>query len=548
MRNASISIIILCFLTASSAFADESPKLIAVNRIARKAAAGGLLFNLAADGVCEHAPFAERIDENSSKKMILDGYRRLIGRYAVARTTHLLLNVNYQRACYPSEVWDSYWDVDDPATNVTGWPRTMWLIHKAGVDPYAVCVEYSRKKGISPWVSMRMNDTHYINEPHKANTFWIEHPEFRCSPGGGLNFAIEEVREHHLAFIKEMLNRYDVDGLELDWMRFCHHFKPGEGEASCDTLTEFMRQVDRLAAKARDRLGHPVKIAARVPSVPEFSRGLGLDGVAWVQEGLVDTLIVSSTWMPADRNTPVERWRELIGPVKHDYRLAASMGLWVKCDPRGVVMRNDLESARGFTANMLDRGADAIYLFNHFNLSDFNYTVAIPDGTRKQHNIFHELASESTRLPTALDKPRRHILTYHDTAPPGVDNPKPLPAELISDKSVRFRIHSGPKPTSGEVTLRVGLADRPDVWNARIGARLNGVECRAVNDLNKPGKYVAHNGKGSHVVWSVAQVAPRVAQFDVPLAAMKRGENRIDLHLKEGSQQKITWCEVYVVP
>ena len=211
-------------------------------------------------------------------------------------------------------------------------------------------------------------------------------------------------------------------------------------------------------------------------------------------------------------------------------------------------MRNDLESARGFTANLLDRGADVIYLFNHFNLSDFNYTVGFSDGTRKQHNIFHELASKSTRLSAALDKPRRHILTYHDTAPPGVGNPKPLPAEIGSDKSVRFRIHTGPKPTSGKVVLRIGLADHPDVWNARIGARLNRVECRAADDLNKPGEYVAHNGKGSHVVWSVAQVAPRVAQFDVPLAVMERGENRLELYVKEASQQRITWCEVYVVP
>jgi len=507
-----------------------------------------VLLNLAADGVCEHTPFAEKIDENSSKTMILDGYRKLIDRYADARITHLLLNVNYQRACYPSEVWDSYWDLDDPATNLTAWHRRMWLIHQAGVDPYAACIEFSRSKGISPWVSMRMNDTHYIDDPHKANTFWKNHPEFRCSPGGGFNFAIPEVREHHLALIQELLQRYDIDGVELDWMRFCHHFKPDEAEAGCETLTEFMRQVGVLATKASNRRKHPIRIAARVPAVPEFSRGLGLDAVTWVQEGLVDTLIVSSSWMPADRNTPVEAWRRLIGPVEHEYRLAASMGLWVKCDPQGVVMRNNLESARGFTTNMLDRGADAIYLFNHFNMSDFKSPVTSSDSLRKDDNIFRQLASESADMSSALKKPRRHIVTYHDTAPPGVDNPKPLPAELSNTKPVRVGIHTGPKPTSGKVTLRVGLAERNDVLNAKIEARLNDVKCRVTADLNNPGEYVPHDGKGFHYVWSVAQVAPRVIQFDCPLSAINRGENQIELRINEKTQQIITWIEIYVVP
>ena len=507
-----------------------------------------VLFNLAADGLCEHAPFARPLDEHSSRDMILDGYDKLIDRYATARITHLLLNVNYQRACYPSDVWDSYWDVDDPDTNVTGWQRKMWLIHRAGVDPYAACIDSSRKKGIVPWLSVRMNDTHYIDDPRKAGRFWKQHPEFRCSPRGGLNFAIAEVREHHLALIREVLERYDVDGVELDWMRFCHHFKPGEEAAGCDQLTEFMRRVNKLAAVWEKRRGHPIEVAARVPTVPEFARGLGIDAVVWVQERLVDTLILSSTWMPADRDTPVEKWRELIGGVGHDYRIAVSMGLWVKCDPSGAVMRNDLESARGFTANLLDRGADAIYVFNHFNMNDFEYSTRLTNGTSKRYSIFQELISESTRLTSFLNRPRRHILTYHDTAPPGMKNPKPLPAEVRRSMPTRLRIHTGPRPTSGRVVLRIGLATGPGMWDVHLEARMNGIDCPATDDLNKKGEYVPHTGKGFHVVWSVSQVAPRVVQFDVPLTAMRRGENRIELRVEEGKRQRVIWCEVLVAP
>ncbi|MFV2070137.1 MAG: hypothetical protein ACC645_24485, partial [Pirellulales bacterium] len=500
------------------------------------AAAVEVLFNEAADGLCICVPFAEPIDKTSSKQMILDGYRKLIERYSGTGITHLLLNTNYQRACYPSKAWDSYWDIDGPEANLNGWPRTMWRIHQAGVDPYAVCIELCRDHGISPWTSMRMNDTHYLQDPHKPNRFWKEHPEYRTSPGAGFNFAIEAVRRHHLALIEEILQRYDVDGLELDWMRGYPDFPGGGSGEEGQVLTRFMRKVDRLAVQASQRRGHSVKIAARVPAVPQVAHALGLHGDAWVREGLVDTLIVSSTWMPADRDTPLETWRDLIGSIEHDYKLAASMGLWVRCVPGGPLMRNDLESARGFTTSMIDRGADQIYMFNHFNPKDFLCEVELSDGSTSQIDIFRQLVTESAHFDMAMASPRRHILTHHDTAAPGISNPRPLPAGLEKGETGAFRIYSGPKPRTGSVVIRVGLDESDDLWQAKLTARLNSVECPSIEDLNQPGEYVPHDGKGFHYAWSVAQVAPRVAQFNVPLAAVEGGYNRVELTLRDGAK------------
>jgi len=508
-----------------------------------------LLFNEAADGLGECVPFAEKITATSSKPMILEGYRKLIDRYAGAGITHLLLNTNYQRACFPSKSWDSYWDIDNPGDNLTEWPRSMWFIHKAGVDPYAVCVQLCRDRGISPWASMRMNDTHYLQDGYKPNSFWTEHPEYRTSVSAGFNFAIAEVRQHHMALIQEILDRYDIDGLELDWMRGYPYFPKGENGAKGKTLTQFMREVDRLASKASERLGHPVKIAARVPALPKVGRALGLNGAKWVREGLVDTLIVSSTWMPADRDTPLETWRELIGSIEYDYKLAASMGLWVRCVPGGPVMRNNLESARGFTTSMIDRGADQIYLFNHFNPDDFVRHAQSADGLNsKKTDIFSQLVTEAAHFEAAMSQPRRHILTYHDTAAPGIENRIPLPVVLEQDKKAKLRIYSGPKPQTGTVVLRVGLSKNENLWEAKLEANLNGAECRPSIDLNRPGQYVPHDGKGFHYVWSVAQVAPRVVQFDVPLSAMKRGYNQIELSLQNGETQTVHWLEIYMVP
>ncbi len=505
-----------------------------------------VMLNLPADGLCEHVPFAETLTDNSRAEMIRQGYRRLIERLSSADVTHLLLNVNYQRVCYPSRVWDSYWDVDDPGNNVTGWPRKMWLIHKAGVDPYRTCIELCRARQISPWVSMRMNDTHYVDDPHKASSLWSRHPEYRTSARGGLNFAIEEVRRYHLALIEEILERYDVDGIELDWMRFCHHFKAGQGRVGCEDLTRFMREVVHLTKAAAGKRGHDVRVAARVPAVPEFARGLGIDGVSWVQQGLVDVLILSSTWMPADRNIPIERWHRLIGDTSRPYQLAACMGLWVRGHPGGPVMRNNLESARGFTANMIDRGAGLIYVFNHFNLNDFQYPGERSDGIRENRNLYLELLRDATRLESAVRKPRRHIVTFHDTAPPGVENRHPLPVQLRQDQPARQVIWTGPKPARGPVVLRVGLGMQEEIWDARLETRVNGALCSRMSDLNRPGEYRPSDPGRTRVVWEVAQVAPRVVQFAVPVSALKRGANTLELRLVEGNEQTVTWIEMVI--
>lgn len=506
----------------------------------------GLIVNVSADAMFECVPFPAPLEKAAAEQMV-EGYNGLIERYVGTQVSHLFFNVNFQRAAYRSTAWDSYWDVGDPAKQTSGWPRKSWLVFKAGVDPFAICIERARERGLSPWLSMRMNDTHYINDATKANRFWQQHPELRRAANSGFDFAHAAVREHHMALIRELLERYDADGLELDWMRFAWHFTPGQEEQGRAILTEFMRAVRKLADGWAKTRGHPIGIAARVPSRPKFAAGLGMDGVAWVQQGLVDILIPHATWRPTDTDTPIEEWRRLIGDVKHDYTLAAGADLWIQGMPGGVLMRDNLESARGFTAAMLDRGADAVYLFNHFNTSDFRHTFARPDGSKHLRDEYRTLMSEVGKLETVLGKPRRHVLTFVDTAPPGVPNPRPLPADLKKGKPVRFRLHTGPKPTGGRVVLRVGLDSRPDVWQAKLAAKLNGAACKPIGDLNKPGDFKPRRG-GSPVVWSVAEVAPRVAQLEAPLAAMQRGHNTVEVSLAEGGDQRIVWLEIYLVP
>ena len=510
----------------------------------------GLIINQAADALVGYLPLPSPLKRTTPADTVIAGFHKNIDRYVGTQVSHIFFNTNYQRTAYPSKVWESYWDVANPETDTSGWPRLTWLVHETGVDLYQVCIDRCLEKGLSPWLSIRMNDTHYHDDQTKMSRLWWDHPEWHLprDPHNGFDFNVETVRKYYLALIQELLERYDSDGLELDWMRFPWHFKKGGEEEGRKRLTEFMRETRRMTEEAAARRGHPVGIAARIPAVPEYAIAMGMDGVTWVQEGLVDILILASVWRPSDTDQPIEEWRERIGSAKKDFVLAAGTDLWIQSAPGGLLMMNNIESMRGFTVAMLDRGADQIYCFNHFHHNTFNRVYEMPDGRKVKKNDYLDLLSQTAQLDTSIDKPRRHVVTWHDPTPRGVTSPKQLPATVSREQSASFRIYTGPKPTSGCVVVRAGLDDLPGYGRVKLTARLNEVKCKPIDDLRRDGPFVPKGDRGTHVVKTVAEVAPRVVQFDVPLEALRPGYNGVEISLPEGEVQKVIWFEIYMVP
>ena len=402
-----------------------------------------MIVNLSADSLFDPTTLDFNEETFDDATLLREGFENVIDRYADTQVTHIFLNANYQRTCYQSKVWSSFWDIPEPDPKGSGW-MLAWRAVRAGVDVFEICIQRCREKGISPWLSMRMNDWHNLHNPEIACPRWWEHPELRLSPKGTFDFAHSEVRDYHFELVVEFLQQYEIDGVELDWMRGPPFFKPDQAEAGCKWLTEFMRNVRQAADRCSDRLGRKLGIAVRVPGVPEHAAGFGLDAVTWAREGLVDILIPTAVWMPTDFDMPMEAWREQIGARDRPFRLAAGSDLWVRCTSNGAKMKSTPESLRGFSASMLSRGADAIYLFNHFNEpKDFRFFLQADDGNRTVERTHKELLSEGGEMETAMAGPRRHVLTLRNTVPPGIEFDEPLPrmvgGGLFRDLSYPYR-------------------------------------------------------------------------------------------------------------
>ena len=509
----------------------------------------GFTFIIMITGSAMHASSAETegngliINEDNSHfftsrtpdDMAMAGLHAFVDQYAGTSVSQLFLCPNAMRASYKSAVWDAIWELgaqEMPEEIGQLWMNNARLLHDRGLDPYAIWIARCREKGISPWLSMRMNDLHDVTDikSYMHSTFWVNHPEYWRVPGSAsgswidraLDYAIPEVREHHMAFIRELLERYDPDGLELDWMRFGYHFKPGHETEGCVILTQFMRDVRALTKEWSVKRGHDIKLGARVPAVPDAAIGLGMDGVTWAREGLIDMLVPTPFWTSSDFDIPIEQWRERIGSTTVYVLLAAGLEFNLRAHPGGKPVANNLESVRGFAAAELHRGADQIYLFNYMD----SQTIPV---TKKEYRT---LIEDGLDMNTVTLLPRRHVQCFHDTVPSGVSNGAILPA--MGHAGALLNLYIGPAPKKGKAVFLAGLAAQDGVADATFNVTVNSEVCTSASD---------------HPDSSQFPDVARAVQFECQISALKDGYNEVSIKQSAGQpEQQIIWAELRLDP
>ncbi|MFH1008479.1 MAG: family 10 glycosylhydrolase, partial [Candidatus Latescibacterota bacterium] len=260
-----------------------------------------------------------------------------VDQYADTQVTEMMLNPNAMRTSYASKVWDPIWrgydpDAGDDQPLLAGsspeerigarkWIHTAWQLHHDGIDVYQLWIARCRKRSLSPWISMRMNDVHYADNENSfiQGELWRRRPDLRrvtYRSGGwdenAFDYGKPEVRQYHMALIQELAERYDFDGFELDWMRFRHHFRPGYEAEGTPLLTEFTADVRRLLDEWEQKRGHRIQLGARVASRPQTALGFGMDAATWARRGLIDMLVICPHWNSIEPDMPVEVWKQLL--------------------------------------------------------------------------------------------------------------------------------------------------------------------------------------------------------------------------------------------
>lgn len=271
-----------------------------------------------------------------------------------------------------------------------------------GTDPLQANVEFARKNGFEIFWSNRMNDTHdaahRVDKPFYLWTKFKEnHPQFLFGsigeklPNGrwsSVDFAHQEIRDLCVQFFKEVCDNYDVDGVELDFLRHFELFKTvGRGgiasQEQIDMITDMVRQIRKVTEEAGMKRGNPILVLTRVPTSPEYAKRAGADIEKWIDEGLVD-IVVGSCYFRLDF------WENFakLGQGKNVKIYAGLSESRVRDEhPLLVRQQNSVFCARAAAA--WEAGLDGMYSFNEYDtrvkyLSEIGY----PDKLKSTNNLY----------------------------------------------------------------------------------------------------------------------------------------------------------------
>ena len=138
--------------------------------------------------------------------------------------------------------------------------------HGKGLDPLEIMVQYCQSNQIEIFWSLRMNDIHdsFDRWPELFSQFKKARPHLcfgtrEVHPPYGSwsawDYAHQEVRNRVFALFEDVCLRYDVDGIEMDFMRHLPHFKiNGEGtdctQKERNMMTKLLRRIRKMTKKS----------------------------------------------------------------------------------------------------------------------------------------------------------------------------------------------------------------------------------------------------------------------------------------------------------
>lgn len=464
----------------------------------------------------------------------LDRYLDIVTANGKGTVTHFFMCPVGQRADYDSKACDPIWQAIREAEMLglepNQWPVNAKRLHDAGLDCFAYWIPRLRARGVSPWISMRMNDVHHLDRVWnmRTNRFWYNHPELRRNRGtdptfsdGGmanaLDYSFPAVREFEFGIFRELVDRYDADGFELDWMRHCRHLTPGREREQAHFLTEFMRRCRAYVdAKAVER-GHGIQLSVRVPTTYETARAWGFDPETWAREGLVEMIAPANLYNSVDYDFDLASWKDCI-KMANPRVLVIPCACDCLCCGGTYPVETDTAARRGWVDNMLAQGAEGLYFFN----------VAY-GSTDVQKDVYGTGFLQSAQE----DGERRYVASYHDCAAEGLSDGKAFPRPYSEGATAEIVV--GRQPAAGDhvEVVVVGMDGEPESWQVTL------------NGCDPTGEPVNRDGWSGR--WLIASERGTARGFAFTANVVKKGRNAIRIG-PTGGKGRFVWCEMSVVP
>jgi len=512
-----------------------------------------LTVNIPADGL--FLAIVNHANGDFSKQNCEEIIQKYIGRFLEAEPDMIFLNVCYRRSLTPSEVFDSYlYDIEtddrgyavkkqgesikeySPLTeNVSKYFMSFIVcareLLKNGIDIYQAAIDRIRQTKCRVFLSVRMNDAHYINDPAINSSFTMKNggEHTIVKDGKYLDYSQEAVQNYYYLYIEELLGRYAVDGIEVDWLRYPTVLPP-QKRTDYHIINDYMKRLRRLMG-AQDRA---VDLAVRVSATEEKNLGYGLDVCGWVADGSVDIITIENFYIPTNFEPPIAQWRSSIekrNAKNNPYCLLCGSDWGVSCVSNYYFAMTPA-LVRGFADTCLSGGADGVYLFNFFEENDTSSFELVCDqhGAVRLENCFLErvkAAKDSAHLPRRYV----HIGSAEDRYP------------ITLGRNASYSFAKAINTPYQTIKCMIGC-DR----DVPLAVYANG---RLVDSFKKepvfPGfEYISEEdiAKEHTFIYALTQAAPFVTSVSLPFDAGERCEVEIKIENPHSDAVKLLWLEL----
>jgi hypothetical protein len=296
-----------------------------------------------------------------------------------------------------------------------------------------------------------------------------------------LNYAKPEVRSFMMSHIREYLEGYDFQGIELDWLRDPHCLEPNASQRDCDVITDWVAEVRRRANDRGKQLGKQYPLGLRIPGNLGYLKSRGIDVRAMIRRGLVDFIGFSNFWQTS-WDMPYDELRRELGDSVVFYGVVEDAPNWVsgyspELSTKAQETMTSSHPASGLrymsaSPQMLRANAAGKLVMGVHGIEQFNFFCTdqplIPGlhadyAALKQIHDLRFLRGKAKHY--CLSTPCPWLSSYWEL-------PEQLPVHLEPKQRKEFRVSMCREPAGGTSVLQVVTtkSDQPP----RLGVNING--------------------------------------------------------------------------
>ncbi len=302
------------------------------------------------------------------------------------------------------EVWESFID----------W-RIMRMVKDAaamGTDQVREVIKRGQEMGLTVMPSLKLQGPEQPGEERCGWLKWkhgaeicLREPDDRLAKTEWCyDFSLEIVRNDKMAVIREMLEDYEADGIELDFVFRPRYFRRAEVDEGIPMMNAFVAQIREMADKIGLAQGREIPVSARVFHDRGENLKIGLDVQTWLKEGSINLAVGQVPYALFDTGLEA-RWLA-------DAANAAGAAAYI-CPPRQVYDERTafphIEMWRAFGQTLHWQGFAGMYLgYLPWPLSENEYQIlremAYPDAVARRDKRYLLQPGEEDETFTAPPK------------------------------------------------------------------------------------------------------------------------------------------------